>query len=352
VLASGSGGMARVKVSDDRIELEDAAPSVPGASDGLTQGETLLTANPLFDAWTRIASNSEQLTVVDPATRPPSLARLGEALMFTELIAPHNRSDGGHSRFTCETCHWEGTVDGRMHSTGRGTLRVNTKPLLGLANNRPHFSRALDPDLSAVSHNEFRVAGAGSGVDAWIALNPRHFPWLEPLGVATEHLSPLLMREAFFTFLYGFSHGPNAAAYGRARFTETERQGAQLFLARCEGCHAARLFSDDALSQVPFERWEALTLSRNAPIVWARGDYERTGILPYVHERGTRIPSLRRLALKARYFTSGSAASLEEVLTRFRYSGERAFHDGPATDGARSLELEQQSALLAFLALL
>jgi cytochrome c peroxidase len=64
-----------------------------------------------------------------------------------------------------------------------------------------------------------------------------------------------------------------------------------------------------------------------------------------VHEEGTRITSLRRLALKPRYFTNGSAATLEDVLARFA-EGEH--------DGARraSLSAETRRALLAFLRLL
>ena len=37
----------------------------------------------------------------------------GVALFFTDLIAPENVSSGTHSRFTCETCHFEGGVDGQ-----------------------------------------------------------------------------------------------------------------------------------------------------------------------------------------------------------------------------------------------
>jgi hypothetical protein len=93
-------------------------------------------------------------------------------------------------------------------------------------------------------------------------------------------------------------------------------------------------------------------LSRSAPIVWARGDYEKTGIVPYVHERGTRITSLRRLGLKPRYFTNGSAPDLASVLARFRFSAAEAAHDAPAAAALSALSAQEQRALLAFLQLL
>ncbi len=119
---------------------------------------------------------------------------LGEALFFTTLMGPWNKSDGPLSRFTCETCHFEGYVDGRTHHTGRGDVHAVTKPLLGLFNNRPHFSRALDPDLVSVAFNEFRVAGAKSGRDPWY----RAFDGRDPVARAASSERELaILRRSF-----------------------------------------------------------------------------------------------------------------------------------------------------------
>src|SRR5262249_12871432 len=144
----------------------------PGAVDAVfsQDGRGVVYASPLLDAFVRADLRGVQTHVVDAARRPEPELRLGEVLFFTELMAPENVSSDTHSRFSCETCHFEGGVDGRTHYTGRGDVSVVTKPLFGLANNRPHFSRAMDPDLSSVCHNEFRVAGAGSGTDPWFSL--------------------------------------------------------------------------------------------------------------------------------------------------------------------------------------
>ncbi|MDI1434398.1 hypothetical protein [Polyangium sorediatum] len=335
------------------------SPLVPGMRDLVRlPGGGFVGANPLLDAFVMVRSDEPHERIVSVVDRdgpaPPSVeARLGEALFFTNLMAPENGTEGAHSRFTCETCHFEGYVDGRIHHTGRGEVRVVTKPLLGLFNNRPHFSRALDPDLSSVAHAEFRVAGAGSGHSPWFSLDARTHPVLAALGRSeAEPAPPLALRRALMTFLMGFSHRQNPSTAGRSVFSALEREGAKLFEARCEGCHEARLSADEKGSRLPFERWESLVFSPAGPIVWASNEYQKTGVVPYVHERGARVPSLRRLAKKRPYLTSGAAKDLADLLTRARWSAEGVFfHDG-APEGAAGLEAREREALRAFLDLL
>jgi hypothetical protein len=102
---------------------------------------------------------------------------------------------------------------------------------------------------------------------------------------------------------------------------------------------------------VPFEEWEPLVLSPAGAIVWSRDGYQRTGVVPYPHEAGTRVPSLRRLYKKRPYFTNGSAADLADVLRRARYSPDGFRHDGGGT-AAEELDEASRRALLAFLDLL
>ncbi len=353
-LASGSGQLLRATWNQDLrgVPALVTQPVPPGVSDAVITSRGIVYGSPLLDAWIHVDARSSRLVRVDRETRPDPMARLGEALFFTELIAPEATSAGSHSRFSCETCHFEGGVDGRLHYTGRADVSVVTKPLFGLANNRPHFSRAMDPDLSSVCHNEFRVAGAGSSQDPWFSLTTARFPWLQELGIDAGQLGALALRAALLRFLYEFSHAPNPHALGQSQFSALELEGAGQFRRHCSDCHAARLISDDASSAIAFEDWERLVLRRNAPIVWARGDYAKTGILPYVHERGTRITSLRRLPLKPRYFTNGSAADLTQVVARFRLGPGGGLHDAQGAADATSLPEPAQRALLAFLRLL
>lgn len=319
------------------------SPLPPGTTD-IAGG---LAANPLLDAWVSAASPDDRAIITHDHERSDG-SRLGEALFFTTLMAPWNSSEGPRSRFTCETCHHEGYVDGRTHYTGRGDVHATTKPLVGLHGNRPYFSRALDPTMARMVHNEFRVANKKNGRDPWFALPPEHVDWLD-IEASEDALSPTRLRRALMEFLMGFEHGPNGATRGRSRFVARERRGAEIFRDRCEGCHAARLVSDGPDTRVPFDAWEENIFSRGT-IIWGRDGYEKTGIQPYVHPEGARVPSLRRLHRKRPYFTNGSAADLEAVLAGVPLDPAAQAHVAvPAHPGLPS---EDRAALRAFLALL
>lgn len=350
-------------ISQDQPRVQ-SEPFFPGSASAirLASGEIAL-SNPLLDAWLlRPAAGARD----EPAELVPVVAdgaplstpeeRLGEALFFTTLMAPTNSSEGAHSRFSCETCHFEGYVDGRVHSTGRDDVRVATKPLRGLFNNRPHFSRALDADLATVSVHEFRVAGKGSHGDPWFEIRAEDYPWLAHLGVYDEALGPELLRRALIAFLMRFSHTTNAKIVGRDQFSAEEQRGAVLFRDHCSRCHAARLQSDVPESTVPFEAWPRAIFTPEGAIVWASADYQKTGVTPYVHESGTRVPSLRRAAAKWPHFTNGSAQTLLDVARRARFDRTRFFHDGaPPGEALRSLDSftpDQARELVAFLELL
>jgi hypothetical protein len=89
------------------------------------------------------------------------------------------------------------------------------------------------------------------------------------------------------------------------------------------------------------------------PLVWGEAEYRQTGVLPYVHESGARVPSLRRLYKKFPYFTNGSAKDLPAVLTRARFDGNTFWHDGgPAGASQRFFDPEEIQRLRAFLDLL
>ena len=86
-------------------------------------------------------------------------------------------------------------------------------------------------------------------------------------------------------------------------------------------------------------------------IVWARDGYEKTGVEPYVHPRGARTTSLRRLYKKHPYFTNGSANDLAQVLSLARFTDSAFFHENAPAE-AKGLDDAEREAVLAFLALL
>jgi hypothetical protein len=116
---------------------------------------------------------------------------------------------------------------------------------VGLFENRPHFSRALDPDLAAVAENEFRVAGARSGHDPHFSVDVAGTPWLGDLGLDGEAFDPKELRLALMSFFMSFSHRANPRAHGRTHFSDEERAGASSFRERCDRCHEARTATAD-----------------------------------------------------------------------------------------------------------
>ncbi len=328
--------------------------SVPGltkiveAADGRFVGPS-----DLLDTWVELDGGA---VVTHPAPgTPPDRGEvfLGEALFSTSLIAPWQVSDGPKSRFTCEACHFEGGVDGRTHRTGRGEVRATTKPLRGLFNNTPHFTRALDDDTTEMVFAELGVAAAGSGHDGWVALDDAPIGWTKDVPWATDlDRSALGARRALLGYLAASPHPPNPRAAGRTSFDADETRGAEVFAEVCASCHAPRLVANDATTEVPRERWERMVLSEAGAIVWARDAYEKTGIEPYVHAQGARPSSLRRLEEKRPYFTNGSAKTLEDVVESARLGAGGAFFHGAAPGGSRGLTAEEQRALVAFLRLL
>jgi hypothetical protein len=365
---AGEGGSSPLVVTGyggERIlEIEwSQAPSDPvrlrsrAAPPGLTSlarrpGGGWMGADPLLDAWVAFDETTFTLVNAEPIRdERSSLSRLGEVLAFTGLMAPDNTSEGARSRFSCEACHFEGGVDGRVHYTGRDDVFASTKPLFGLFNNTPLFTRALDPDVAVMTHSEFRVAGAGSDGSSWFTLTAEGRPWLEPLLGEDAAASPETLRRALVAFFRDFTHPANPAALARDAFTPAQRQGAESFDRHCAGCHAPRLVTEDPASAVAFAGWESLVLGAAGPIVWASEGHRQTGVTPYVHAEGARTPSLRRVSSKHPYFTNGSANSLREVLERVRLTDEGLLHQAPAGVG-RPLSPAEQGALLAFLQLL
>ncbi|MFZ5897155.1 MAG: hypothetical protein ACOY0T_39215 [Myxococcota bacterium] len=350
VSSSGTDRLLRFAfdASHTRAEVSSSA-FVPGVSDLLELPAGLFAASTLLDAWASWNGSMANIAPVSSALpKPKPSLRLGEALAFTSLIAPRATSAGRASRFTCETCHFEGGIDARVHHTGRGDVHVVTRPLFGLLRNAPHFSRALDADLTSVSHNEFRVAGLGNPHDPWFTLRVGDYPWLSALGIH-EDVEPEALRGALMEFLAQFEFEQNPRTRGRYSFTPLEQRGARIFEQRCERCHAARRMTDEPESRVDSERWQSFLFDGVGALVWARGEYAFTSVLPYVNERGTRIPSLRRVADKFPYFTNGSARSLAEVLQR---ASEVAGEFSHAAPDSNWLPSDEQRALLAFLELL
>lgn len=344
VRASGFGSEIGVSVDLDHFEVTPFE-SLPGITDWrVAAGGELVGPSVLLDGFVVLADDRPRFYPAPTDRREDPNVHLGEMLFFTTAMAPWQKSEGELSRFTCETCHFEGGTDGRTHATGRGDILATTKPLLGLANNGPHFTRALDDDLTEMVYAEFHVAGARSEHSEWFDLDEAELRWpaIAPWYQSSDH-SPEGLRAALVSYLFESPHPDQE--HSAVGLNATETRGAELFNARCASCHAPRLVAADATTEVPMSRWAELLSTPEAPLVWASGGYRKTGVLPYVHADGARPTSLRRVSRRGPYFTNGSAPSLEAVLQRVRFD-DTAFHTGGSGDG---FSPQQIAELLAFL---
>lgn len=341
VSAFGSAKMARFKFDQSKILLTGTFDVIPGTTDFVIvpknqssgarnkNDQSMIMTNSLLDGIYRVnlrVGGSEYQRVKELPSDLSRLSwqnRIGELLFFTTLLTPHNRSEGELSRFTCEACHFEGTIDGRVHYTGRGHVFATTKPLRGLANNVPLFSRAGDKSLASMVLAEFRVANQKR--HDFFFVDTSKYPWLEGIENLPKVLSPRDLRMAFLSFFVEYRHRPNPWRLRSEKLSPKALQGLAVFRERCEYCHQA-IVSTRQGSALPYDDWVEWLEAKGKDLVWGAPFYTKTGIKPYVHRAGARVPSLRRVQQKYPYFTNGSSPTLRHLLFRFRYRDLTAWH--------------------------
>jgi hypothetical protein len=377
VAGAGSGTVAVFDVDADGLKLRGTVDGLLGENDVVfVDADHVVVASPVADAVAVVNIVTDDRVVIaiddDDMADADAVARLGEALLFTTALAPEQRSDGPHSRFTCEACHPDGGVDGRVHETGRYDAQgrpvvASTKPLFGLFQNPPLFSRAYDQSVAAMVHAEVGVANALSPRGPWTTLYvPIDAPLLRDVVDASEipdGVSPVLQRQAM---IRAFSTTLSAAAAPSAP-PPTPPTHAQwdVFSRRCMGCHQPRLFADDASSVVGGAA--LATLKTTGSLVWGSDARIDVGVRPLVREGGARVSSLRGIGQKRPLLSNGSATSLLGLLRSFRVErrgadhGERdddvdrhakddemVWHDGPPSRG-EPLSEKDVTAIVAVL---
>ena len=360
VSAFGSAKVARFKFDQSKILLAGTFDVIPGTTDFVIvpksqssgvlnkNHQTMIMTNSLLDGIYRVkleVGGSEYKRVKELPSAPSGLSwqsRIGELLFFTTLLTPHNRSEGELSRFTCEACHFDGTIDGRVHYTGREHVFATTKPLRGLANNVPLFSRAGDKSLASMVLAEFRVANQKR--QGSFSVDTSKYPWLEGIENLPKVLSPRDLRMAFLSFFVEYRHRPNSWRLRSEKLSPKALQGLAVFRERCEYCHQA-IISTRQGNSLPYDDWVEWLEARGKDLVWGAPFYMKTGIKPYVHRAGARVPSLRRVQQKYPYFTNGSSPTLRHLLSRFRYRDLTAWHH--YEDSSEEAEAAKVKALTA-----
>ena len=339
VVVWGAGSGRRAVVDVDSGVVVETLPAPFGVTAVLEVGGELVQASALDDVVLRAGVR------IELERGGSAEQRLGERLVFTTLLGPQQRSDGPLSRFTCESCHIGGGVDGRVHRTGRSddegrAVTATTKPLFGLFQNPPLFTRAMDRSVAVMVHAEVKVANANSPQDPWFRM-----PAGDDDDDDDDDVSPLEARRALIAFFAAFDPPPNPRAFGRTTLDDDEALGLLHFSRRCLSCHEARVFADDAATAVD----DVVTALLRGALVFGRDGHEDSGVRPRVHPAGARPSSLRGIGRKTPLLTNGGARDLPELLARVRIDGARLTHQG---EQGTALSLEEQAALLRFLRLL
>jgi len=190
---------------------------------------------------------------------------------------------------------------------------------------------------------EFRVANQKRRVS--FSVDTSNYPWLEGIENLPKVLSPRDLRMAFLSFFVEYRHRPNPWRLRSEKLTPKALQGLAVFRERCEYCHQA-IISTRQGDSVPYDHWAGWLEAKGKDLVWGAPFYMKTGIKPYVHSAGARVPSLRRVQQKKYpYFTNGSSPTLLHLLSRFRYRDLSAWHhyEEFSEDG----EVEKVKALTA-----
>lgn len=346
VAASGSGAVWLVHPDTHHDVVVDAGLGPRGL---VVAGERVLVPGRLddrlvaidVDATLREPVAAGRVRVTSVALGPTPEARhpaaIGELLFSQRALW----SDDVRNDFTCESCHWEGLSDHRVHPGFLEQRRETTRPAVGMRGVAPVFSPMQSATLTEA------VEGFVSTLDVRYWTRPERAPVLAPVVVSVPAaggplpitLSPASVREALVAWLMTAAPEPGPLRLPDGGLSAEARRGLHLFERDCAGCHepVRNLRTRQLVSDVT----EAL---RSGPLVFGAPLFQRSGIEPTMTPAGTRISPLVALYRGGPYFTDGSAPSLRAVVDRSdptarRVHGASRRYYGPA----------ERDALVAFL---
>jgi len=228
-------------------------------------------------------------------SRSPDRARLGERLFHDGTLCFQHW-------LSCATCHPDGRADGLnwdLLNDGIGNPK-NTQSLLYAHRRSPVMWQGVRANLRVATVAGFRSIehrepqpGEVEAIDAYIAaMRPEPSPYLKP----APHPRPLSLNEG----------EGRAAPHPRPPMSLNEGEGRALFesrATRCATCHSGPMLTDQKLHDVG-----------------TRGELDNTS--EFV------TPPLREVWRTAPYLHDGRAASMRDVLTRFKRSGRHGVTSG------------------------
>ena len=276
-----------------------------------------------------------EVIVVDP--RPRDTPRdLGERLFYGALLWSQSPS----RPYSCNSCHWDTQSDGRRHPGLLESRYEQTRPLGGIGAVSPIFtpgqartlSGAVDGFVRILDDRYWRDRGFDEGA---IELRLK--------GGQVRRLTPLDKRRALSAFLSSIPVEPGPLLRtGAPELRALVERGAKLFIDDCADCHAPRAERGDGAMRSPKALLEALA---RRPLVLGATGFAQAGPAPSFTPIGNRISPLLGLSRAGPYFSSGTAASLRDVVEGFARS-RPGVHSGT---GQLVYDTEQREALTAFL---
>lgn len=316
VALSGSHRLARVDAGGHPVPAGPAVMARPSAfvtGDVLAEGASIFTVGLLDDAL-HVHRQSDLGLIetvplaAEPYPEPATDYALGEALFYGKALW----ADTPNNQFTCNSCHWEGGNDHRVHPGYRESRWELGRPAAGVGMLAPIFTPGQASSITAAVNGFVR------------ALDERYWTaretgaWLDPVEVAIAPgrralLSPYEVRRALLTYLARLPVEPGFLRPTGEPFSPSALRGAALFWRDCAHCHqpSSHMAAADALGHAA-----ALDHLIERPLAFGAARWEKTGVLPYFTERGNRVSPLTQLGRGGPFFSNGSARTLAEVLRR------------------------------------
>jgi hypothetical protein len=312
VAVSGNHRLVRVNPAQPGAAVL-ARPSAFVTSDVLAEDAWIFTVGLLDDALYVHRRRDLDLVETVPLAAGPSPAAdtdyaMGEVLFYGKALW----ADTPSNQFTCNSCHWEGGNDHRVHPGYRESRWELGRPAAGVGMLSPIFTPGQASSITVAVNGFLRALDERY----WTARDT--VAWLHPVEVEIApgrrvQLSPHEVRRALLTYLARLPVEPGFLRAPGQPFSASAQRGAALFWRDCARCHqpTPHMAAPDML-----ERDAALDRMMEHPLAFGAARHEKTGVLPYFSEHGNRVSPLTQLGRGGPFFSNGSARTLAEVLQR------------------------------------
>lgn len=269
---------------------------------------------------------------------------LGEMLFYSKELW----SERPRNHFTCNSCHWDGLTDHRIHPGFLESRWEQIRPASGAGLLAPVFTPGKTTSLTVA------VQGFIKSLDERFWTRPDAPVWFADVKVAIDadetairhsELSTFDARRALLTYLARRPVEPGYLRVPGQPLSRSAVRGADLFLRDCASCHppVARM-----ADRAPLTRPRMLDYLVDRPLAFARAHpLAKTGVEPYFGDAGNRVAPLTQLGRPGPFLSNGSAPTLRAVIRRTDVRADRVH--GPENAGQPVYRGADESDLLNFL---